>query len=132
MPDTNELGSKDRFTSSEVRLWVRAVTSLVSFVDRFGIAFTVLLLAIIAVKWMGSEATQDDFIRELLFGEITGNRSLAIFFGILIVFAAFGVDTAIRTRLTEGEEMKRLAREKSMWQERALGTKLSHTDDVVE
>ena len=79
---------------------------------------------------MGNEDTQNDFIRELLFSEITGNRSLAIFFGFLILLAAFGVDTAVRGKLTESKEMKRLAQEKSMWQERALGTQLSHTDDV--
>ena len=98
-----------------------------SFVDRFGLAFSVMLLLLFAVKWLGSTQTQDDFVRELLFGQITGRRTLALFFGALVLLAVFGVDTAVRAKLTEKAEMKRLADEKSRWQERALDTDLSHT-----
>lgn len=114
---------------SEIRIWLRCLGTLTSFIDRFGLAFTVMLLLLIAVKWMGSEGTQDDFVRELLFGSITGGRSLAIFFVSLILLALFGVDTIVKARLSESAEMKRLAAEKTMWQERALKTNLSHTGE---
>lgn len=127
---TAQTPAEERYTPAEVRAWVRALTSVMSLVDRFGIAFTVLVLQILAVKWLGSQKTQDDFLRDLLFGEITKGRSLAIFYVILIVLAMFGVDTIVRARLSESREMKRLAKEKTEWQERALGTKLSHTDEV--
>ena len=115
------------FSPAEVRLWVKAIATFMSFVDRFGLAFSVMLLLLFAVKWMGSTQTQDDFVRDLLFGQITGGRSLALFFGVLVLLTVFGIDTAVRAKLTETTEMKRLADEKSRWQERALGTDLSHT-----
>ena len=116
--------------SSEIRVLVRATSIIASLVDRFGIAFVVLLLLLLAVKWMGSDQTQDDFIRELLFGEVTKGRSLAVFFVSLVLISLFGVDSIVRAKLTESKEMKRLAAEKTLWQERALQTELSHTDEV--
>lgn len=124
-----ETQPKQQFSGGEIRAWVKAITSVMSMVDRFGIAFTVLVLQIVAVKWLGTEKTQDDFLRELLFGEITQGRSLAIYFGLLILVAMFGIDTIARARFTESREIKRLAKEKSEWQERALRTSLSHTKE---
>ena len=83
--------------------------------------------AALGCKVDGSAQTQDDFIRDLFVWSVTGGRTLAIFFGLLILLSVFGVDTVIRAKLTESAEMKRLADEKSRWQERALGTELSHT-----
>jgi hypothetical protein len=119
--------SASSFNPAEVRLWVKTIAAFMSFLDRFGLAFSVMLLLLVAVKWMGTAQTQDDFIRELLFGQTTGGRTLAIFFIILILLSVFGIDTLVRAKLTESAEMKRLAEEKSRWQERALGTELSHT-----
>jgi hypothetical protein len=121
---------KDPLNSEEVRWLVRCMSLVASFFDRFGIALTVLLLLLLTVKWMGSAKTQDDFVRELLFGQITGGRSLAIFFAVLIAISILGIDTIVRARLTESAEMKRVTAEKTKWQERALQSELSHTDEV--
>lgn len=124
--------SSRSLNNQEVRLLVRATSVIAALVDRFGVAFVVLLLIVATVKWLGNGKTQDDFLRELLFGEITGGRSLGVFLAGLVLLALFGVDSIVRARLMESAEMRRLAQEKSRWQERALQTKLSHTDEATQ
>lgn len=97
--------------------------------DRFGLAVIVLGLLFGAVWLMGTAETQDDFVRELLFAEITQTRYLSFFVIVLIVIALFGLDSRSRARKTESHETKRVTDERSMWQERALGTDLEHTSD---
>jgi hypothetical protein len=115
--------------TAEARLWVKAITAVMSLADRLGIAFTVMIVLIGAVYVLGDDTTENDFIRELLFGEITGTRTLAVFMVSLAVVAVFGADTFIKAKLAERAEMKRISDEKSYWQEKALGTDLSHTGE---
>ena len=96
------------------------------------LAVIVLGLLFGAVWFMGTEETQDDFVRELLFGEITQTRYLSCFVILLTVIALLRWDSRSRARKTESDETKRLSDERSKWQERALGTDLEHTSDHSE
>lgn len=106
----------------------RVVDSLSDLVDRLGIAFVVPIGIVLTVKSLGNAKTQDEFIREVLFGELTGGRSLAIFFACMIVMSLFGLDSAIRRRLRYGGEFKRMLKENERWQTRALRLEHRKTD----
>jgi hypothetical protein len=121
-----------RVDDRETRTLVRAVDAFSSLLDRFGVALVLLVMIVWTVKWLGNAKTQDDFIREVLFGEITGGRSLAIFFACMIVSAILGLDGVIRQRLTRSVELTRIAQERDRWRrewaQRAVG---GHTDEEV-
>ena len=120
--------SEGRFFSREDATHaIRAFAALANFAERCGVAFAVLVVLLFTIWLMGSTETRDDFIRELLFGSITNTRYLSLFVAVLIVIAVLGGLTARRAKVTESDEMKRLADERTAWQERALGRTLSHT-----
>jgi hypothetical protein len=123
---------RSRLNSEEVRLTVKAVNVLSNVAERFGVAFAVLLLTLFAPWLMGTAQTRDDFIRELLFGSVTQTRYLSVYFVFLVIVAVSGFETRLRAFRTERAEMARLAAEKAFWQEKALGTKLSHTAEAEE
>lgn len=54
-----------RLNKEEVRLLVRACDILGRIGERFGVAFMVLIVLLLTIWKMGSQQTQDDFIREL-------------------------------------------------------------------
>ena len=112
-----------------LQVLVVGLNALTKVADRFGVAFAVFIILLLAVRWMGSGETQDDFIRELLFGSVTGTRFITLFFVAILVVAIFGLDTRRRDYRTESDEMKRLSDEKTHWQEVALGRPLSHTTE---
>lgn len=112
----------------EVHAATRLVDALSNLVDRVGIAFVVPVAIVWTVKSLGNAETQDEFIREVLFGEVTGGRSLAIFFACMIVMALFGLDSVIRRRLRQGGEFTRTLKENERWQVRVLRLEHSHTD----
>jgi hypothetical protein len=58
--------------------------------DRIGISFTMLLVMLFTIWKMGSERTQDDFIRELLFADVTHTRYLSVFVGMLLLIIVLG------------------------------------------
>lgn len=119
-------------SDAELRVWVQLCGAIGRIADKFGVAFAVMVVFLATVWWMGSEQTQDDFIRELLFGSVTGTRALAWFLVALAVIAIFGLDTKFRSLRTERREMKRLAAERDRWQELALNRPLSHTDGEAQ
>lgn len=104
--------------------WVNLFTHVV---DRFGVAFGVLILCLLTIWLFGSEKTQDDFIREMLFGTVTGSPATRLFFVALILLALVSSSALFRRWSREGTEMKRLADEKSRLQEKLIGSELSHT-----
>jgi hypothetical protein len=110
----------------------KAINAVVAVAERIGCSFAILLLLMLAVWRLGSAQTKDDFIRELLFGSVTHTRYLSLFFIILAGISISGAETFLRSYRTERAEMKRLAEEKTYWQERALGVQLSHTDEEAE
>lgn len=116
--------------SENVRYLVRIVAAIANIGEKFGVAFAIFVMLLLAVYFLGTAQTRDDFIRELLFGSITHTRYLALFFGALIVIAIFGLDTRFRASKTESVEMKRLADERTAWQQRALNAPLSHTEEA--
>jgi chromate transport protein ChrA len=116
-------------SNEEINGWIRVASAITTIGEKFGVAFAVFLILLLAVYVLGSKQTHDDFMRELLFGSITNTRYLTLFFVVLILTAIFGVDTRIRAYRTESAEMKRLADQKSEWQQRAIGAPLSHTEE---
>jgi hypothetical protein len=97
-------------------------------VDRLGVPFAVLLVLLGAIWKMGSETTRNDFIREVLFGDITRTRHLSAFFAILIIVIVGGaIGTRQKGRKDESAEMKRVSKEKTVLQERLLGRSLSNS-----
>jgi hypothetical protein len=117
--------------SSDLPAWVPPVVAAVNVAgkvaDRFGVAGAVLIVLLAAIWFLGSDKTRDDFVRETLFGAITGKPTLGIFFGLLILVIIFGLDTRARAFKAESKEMKRLAAEKTRLQEQLLERQLSHT-----
>jgi chromate transport protein ChrA len=128
MATTQGKGPKE-VPPEQLRFWVQVVSALAKIADQFGISFAVIVILLASVWQMGDAETQNDFIRELLFGSVTNTRQLTTFFVVLVVISVFGLDTKVRAYRTESAEMKRLADEKTQWQERALGQSLSHTED---
>lgn len=114
------MASKKEKSPEELGAWLRIVTAITRFVDRFGMAVGMIVLLLFTVWFMGSDKTQDDFVRELLFGEVTKTRHLAMFFVALVAISLFGLDGIIRARLLDSREVKRLAAERDKWQARAL------------
>lgn len=117
-----------RLSDQETRALKQFGEALSELVDRFGIAFVALIVMVSTVRLMGSAKTQDDFIRELLFGEVTGGRSLAIFFVCMVITTTLGLDGVRRERLADGVEFRRIVDEKHLWEERALRAERSQTD----
>lgn len=115
----------------EVGVWITIAQSFGALVERLGIGFSVLIVLLLTVWFMGSERTRDDFIRELLFAQITQTHHLQAFFGFLIVFTLFGVDSVLRGYRSEKAEMRRLSAEKTRLQELLARRELAHTDDVT-
>lgn len=122
------LASK-HISDGELQAIARLRDALSALVDRLGIAFVVLIAIVWAVKLLANTKTQDDFIREVLFGETTGGRSLAIFFAAMIVTATFGLDSIARQNLRDGADYKRIVEEKRRWQERAIRAECDHIDE---
>lgn len=130
-------GSKDNIKASrstgkspaEVAAWLRIVEKVTGLIDRLGVALTVIAVLFCSVYFMGTTKTRDDFIRDLLFGDVTHTRWLSVFLVGMVLVSVFGLDTWVRDRRVERKEMQRLADERDKWQERALNTELSHTKD---
>lgn len=96
--------------------------------NRFGTSFIILLILIGMVWTFGSDETQDDFIRELLFGELNRFPVLTTFVIGLTVDFVLGLSVRQRARKGESREFKRIAAEKTRLQEKLLGP-LHHTED---
>lgn len=135
MPTKPPLGGKPegkriRLSNEEIRVLVRVIGAITAVGEKFGVAFVVFLILLATVWFLGTAQTQDAFLRELLFGSITNTRYLAVFFVALIIVAIFGIDTRVQSYRTETAEMKRLADERTKWQQRALNAPLSHTEEA--
>jgi hypothetical protein len=89
--------------------------------DRFGVPFAMLGLLVGLVKFLGSEKTQDDFVRELLFGAVNKRPILTIVVAAIVLDAVVGFSSWVRHRRAESKEMKRLADEKGRLQEALIG-----------
>lgn len=111
--------------------WAPLLSAVGRFVDKFGVSFAVLLLLCFMVWSMGDAKTKNDFIRELLFAEVTGKRYVQGVFAFLTLDAAFGVILLRRWLSREKRELKRCTEEKSKLQEMLAGKALAHTADHV-
>lgn len=96
--------------------------------DKFGTSFAVLVLVLLAVRLLGKDNTWDDFVREVLFGQVTHRPWLGIIVAILVMDAAIGGWTVRRWLSSDSKEMRRIADEKSKLQELLMGRKLHHTE----
>jgi hypothetical protein len=124
------MGRASKYMSDrEVQAIARLRDALSALVDRLGIAFVVLIAIVWTIKLLATAKTQDDFIREVLFGESTGGRSLAIFFAGMVVTATFGLDSMIRQRVRDNADYKRILEENRRWQERAIRAEHGHVDE---
>lgn len=96
--------------------------------NTFGIPAATLLLCFGAVWFFGDAKTKNDFVRELLFRDVTHTPWLSLFFAILIVVSAVGAWRAtVRRRALESTEMRRLASERTRLQEKLLEASVSHS-----
>lgn len=116
-------GTPDGHTMRTVA-WVNLFTHVV---DRFGVPFGLLLLCLATIWVFGDDKTQNDFIREMLFGEVTGKPAARLFFLALLALSLVSSSALFRRLSREPAEMKRLADEKARLQERLIGSELSHT-----
>jgi hypothetical protein len=99
---------------------VRAIT------ERFGPSAGVLVFMLLTAKVLGSEDTQDEFFRAVVFGEKGWGLPLMTF--ILLLDVAAGVRLFQRLfRLSDSEEKERVIKERNRLQEELLNRKLSHT-----
>lgn len=112
-------------------LWLTVVAvGLGRISDRFGAPAGVAALLILLVWAFGDDATQNEFVRGLLFGD-HGRWWLQALGLVLVVDILFGY--SVRRRWLDGEstEMKRIAAEKRRLQEKLLGRELAHTKDLT-
>ena len=114
-----------------VNSWAPLLAAVGRFVDKFGVSFSLILVLFLAVYAMGNAQTKDDFIRELLFAEITGTAYLQGAVGILTLDAVFGVILWRKWLSGESLELKRCAEEKARLQELLAGRALAHTADQI-
>ncbi len=114
---------------SDLSAWKMFVFVFGNAVDKLGMPAAIFTMCLFAVWLLGSEKTHDDFIREVLFADVTHTRYVQLFFGGLVLLSVGGILVNRRSKRTESKEMKRLADEKSRLQEKLAGTTLSHTDD---
>lgn len=105
--------------------WVQLFSQIA---DRFGVPFALFVVCLGVIWLFGSEKTRDDFIREMLFGEIAGSPAARIFFVGLVLLALVNSSALFRRWSREPAEVKRLAAEKSRLQEKLIGRELSHTE----
>ena len=97
--------------------------------DRFGISAAILVFIVITVKLLGNTDTQDDFVRELLFQDVTHKPWWQLFVGYLVFnVLLFPAAWWVRTR-NESKEMQRIASEKSKLQAQLLGADLHHSEE---
>jgi hypothetical protein len=106
-----------------------ALSALGRFIDKFGVSFFVFVLMLITVWALGTAKTRDDFLREILFSEVTQTHYLQWFVVALIVDAIVGVRLMKWWFSREKAEIKRLAQEKARLQELLAGRALAHTAD---
>ena len=90
-----------------------------------------LVLLFFSVWWMGSSKTKDDFLRELLFAEITHSHYLQGIVAVLTLDAVFGVMLFRSWMSRDRRELKRCAEEKARLQELLAGRQLAHTEKLV-
>jgi hypothetical protein len=112
------------------RAIVTGVASLGQLAERFGVSFAVFAAIVFSVWLCGGATTRDDFIREALFGQVTGRPILGIFLGILLINTVFPFTTWLRSKHAESKEIKRLTEERDRLQEKLIGRELHHTDGV--
>lgn len=110
--------------------WVHYLTV---FTERFGVPFGLLMVCLGAVWCFGDAKTHNDFIRELLFGEITHRPTVGlIFLGLILIILVGNAAALFRRASREPKEVKRIADEKARLQEKLIGTELSHTQKGPE
>ena len=97
--------------------------------DRFSVAGALIFFFFGAVWFFGSTKTRDDFIRELLFSDVTGTHYLQAFFFLLVMIAVYNTSLLFRWISGERREMKRVVKERNKLQERLIGEKLHSGDD---
>jgi hypothetical protein len=104
------------------------IAALGQLAERFGVSFAVFASIVLTVWLLGVPKTHDDFIREALFGQITGLPILGIFLALLLLNTVFPITTWLRSKRGESEEIKRLTAERDRLQEKLIGRELHHTD----
>ena len=112
--------------------WVQAFTLFAlifnQVAERFGVTAAIFCLLLGAVRLFGDAKTQNDFMREVLFADVTHTRYVQVFFGALVALMACGALLRKKSITDESKEMKRLAAEKGALQQKLIGSTLSHTD----
>lgn len=88
--------------------------------DKVGVPGAMLVLVLLAVWLLGDDKTQNDFVREALFGDITKTRYLGAFLGILIALSVLGTLLKRKIRLGESAELRRVKMERDFLQEMVL------------
>jgi hypothetical protein len=122
---------KDERAHSSANGWSALLSAIGRFADKFGASFTILVILFIAVWFMGTAKTKDDFLREILFADVTHGHWVQAFFILLAFDAVFGVTLARAWLSRERRELTRCAEEKAKLQEMLAGKPLAHTSDVV-
>lgn len=122
----------ERRHDGETMRTVAWVALLERAIDKLGIPLVLFVICLGVIKTFGSAKTQDDFVREMLFGDITHGPWIRLFFFGLIILCLLWSRITKRRASRESPEMKRIADEKSRLQEELIGKKLSHTQEKQE
>lgn len=108
--------------------WLIFAQAFATLAERFGLSFATLLL-VVGVIWMfGDNELRQNFLKEALFGAVTGHRYLSIFMGILVLNAGVNFAGIFRWFREDSKEVRRLTAERDRLQEKLLGVHLHHTD----
>lgn len=94
-------------------------------IETLGFSGFLLVFLLVAVKFLGSPATQDRFLRSLLWAD----EGPAIMIAVLVLVLATVANLMQRkARNADYEkEIQRLTGERNSWQERALKVELAHS-----
>jgi len=104
-----------------------AIFVMAQAVDKFGMPAALFMICLTAVWVLGDAKTQNDFIREVLFADVTHTRYVQGFFGALVALAIGASAIGIRKKRAESSELKRIAAEKTRLQQKLIEAELSHT-----